>query len=313
MLNPTHNGGHVAAPSGAAEMPLVSVAVVTYNQKDFLIACIESILAQDYPRFEIVIADDGSTDGTQQVLAEYAQRYPGVFTLALSPHNQGITHNSNAALRQCRGDYIAWMGGDDLMLPEKLSKQVAFMQARPECAICYHDLDVFESSTNQTLYLFSQSAPPKEGGAEVLITNQCFNGACSCMVRASCSPKNGFNVLIPFASDWLYWIETVHGGSTINYLDAVLGRYRRHAGNVTGRSLSVAQNDIDHLNTCNFLIALDRRYFSLAMVAYSSRLLNLRKKVPYAQAVFASLRVAPSFKGIACALAYTFSLGFYQP
>lgn len=289
--------------------PLVSVAIVTFNQKHFLNECIESILSQDYPNIEIVIADDSSTDGTQEMLERYAAERPGKFKLALASTNQGITRNSNSALRICTGKYIAWMGGDDLMLPGKLSKQVAYMEQNPSCGICYHDLDVFESESNRTLYLFSAKAKPREGSVDVVIKNQSFNGACSTMVRAAKSPAHGFNELIPYASDWLYWIEVLHHGGTINYIDEVLGRYRRHNKNVTRESQSLAQNDLDHLNTCNHILGLDRRYFTLAMVAYAKRLLNLRKKMPYFQTVMASLRMGPSIKGLACLGAYLFTFG----
>lgn len=295
------------APDATA--PLVSVAIVTFNQKSFLAECIESILAQDYPNIEIVVADDCSTDGTQEMLQRYDADHPGMFKLALASANRGITRNSNAALHACSGKYIAWMGGDDLMSPGKLSKQVHYMEQHPSCAICYHDLDVFDSESNRTLYLFSKKAKPREGGIEVVITNQSFNGACASMVRADKSPARGFNELIPYASDWLYWIEVLHQGGTINYIDEVLGRYRRHSSNITRVHHAVAQNDLDHLNTCNFIVGLDPRYFPLAMVAYGIRLLNLRKKVAYRQAVTASLRISPSLKGVACLAAYTLSLG----
>lgn len=290
-------------------MPLVSVAIITFNQKQFLAECIDSILAQDYPHIEIVVADDCSTDGTQDMLRQYEARRPGVFKLALASANRGITRNSNAALSACSGAYIAWMGGDDLMLPGKLSAQVRYMEQHPQCTISYHDLDVFDSDTDRTLYLFSAREKPRRGGVEVLIVNQCFNGACASMVRASASPVRGFNEFIPYASDWLYWIEVLHQGGTIEYINAVLGRYRRHPGNVTREHGAVAQNDVDHLNTCNYIVALDPRYFSLAMIGYSTRLLNLRKKVAYHQAVLASLRVALNMKALACLGIYLFTFG----
>lgn len=298
-----------AAQAVAPGAPLVSVAIITFNQKDFLLDCVESILAQDYPNIEIAVADDGSRDGSQELLRQYAAVHPGVFKLALAEHNRGITVNSNAALALCTGKYIAWMGGDDLMLPGKLSKQVAFMERHPDCTICYHNLDVFDSDSNKTLYLSADKAKPLEGGVKVVIENQCFNGACASMVRADKSPQGGFNELIPYASDWMYWIESLHNGGTINYIDEVLGRYRRHGGNVTKNRGVVAQNDLDHLNTCNFVLLLDSGYFASALTAYSTRLLNLRKKVSYPRAVLASLRLSPSFKGAACLIAYLFTFG----
>ncbi len=94
-----------------ANHPLVSVAVVTYNQKDFLRECVESVLAQDYSNFEIVVADDGSKDGTQEMLLDYESRIKGKFVLRLSPSNRGITSNQNLALSACSGKYISCMAG----------------------------------------------------------------------------------------------------------------------------------------------------------------------------------------------------------
>ena len=126
-----------------SDFPLVSVAVVTYNQAEFLGDCIRSILAQEYPNIEIVVADDRSTDGTQALLADYEKAYPGQFIVKVASSNQGITRNQNAALFSCNGTYISWMAGDDLMLPNKIAEQVRFLEDHPDYAICYHDLDIF--------------------------------------------------------------------------------------------------------------------------------------------------------------------------
>ena len=167
-----------------AELPLVSVAVVTYNQRAFLKECLESILQQDYPNIEIVVADDASQDGTQDMLREYAASGRGNFVLRLAAMNQGITQNQNLAQSACSGKYVAWIAGDDLMLPGKIKKQVDFLERNPEYAICYHDLDVFDSDSNNTIHLRSQIDRPRVGGLKTLVRYGCFNGAVSNMVRA---------------------------------------------------------------------------------------------------------------------------------
>lgn len=289
--------------------PLVSVAIITYNQKFYLKECIESILSQDYCNIEIIVADDASTDGTVTMLQAFKEEHPDKFILKLADKNQGLTRNSNIAHSACSGKYVAWMGGDDLMLPGKLSKQVAFMELNFDCSISYHNLDVFDSSSNRTLYLLNDKVYPYEGDVRVVIRNQSFNGACSCMVRADRAPVNGFNNLIPFASDWLYWVETLHNGGNISYINEVLGRYRRHDQNITKIGTKIGQNDIDHLNTCNFIIAINPNYFGDAMIAYSKRILNMRHKLPYRQAVISSLRINFTIKAAAALMIYliTFS------
>lgn len=291
------------------EKPLVSIAIVTYNQKEFLKECIESCLAQDYPNLEIVVADDGSSDGTHELLNDYDMNYPGKFVLRLSKENQGITNNSNAAHFACSGKYIAWMGGDDLMLPGKISKQVSFMEKNPNCSICYHNLDVFDSDTNRTIKFFNQNRKIS-GDIVKVIRYGTFNGACSNLVRADKAPKHGFDVTIPVASDWLYWVETLGNGGTINYIDEVLGRYRRHGENVTNTKAHVTQNELDHLLACQIIIAKYPHYFSYAIEAYSNKLISLRKKLNYFSCLWKSFCLSPSIKAVGgiCVFLCTFGM-----
>ncbi len=238
-------------------LPRVSVAVVTYNQRDFLEECLESILRQDYPNIEIVVADDASSDGTREMLLEYAASGRGEFVLRFAAENGGITSNQNVAASACSGKYLSWMAGDDLMLPGKLSKQVAIMENNPDCVICYHDLDVFDSYTGRTIRKHSDIDKPREGDVRTLVRYGCFNGAVSNMVRSDFQPAPAFDARIPIASDWLYWIECLWKGGRIIYIDEVLGRHRRHANNVTSSSsrLPSLKEVQDHLFTCEIVLS----------------------------------------------------------
>lgn len=235
--------------------PLVSIAIVTYNQRELLRECLESVLLQDYENLEIVIADDGSTDGTPQLMRDYEASGRAKFVLRANPINQGITLNQCLAQSACSGKYIAWMAGDDLMLPGKISKQVAFLEEHPDYAVCYHDLDVFNSDTGLTIRRYSEIDIPRSGDIRTSIEYGCFNGAVSNMVRASCQPTPPFDPRIPIASDWLYWIECLWSGGKIGYIDEVLGRYRRHANNITSSSVrEPSLKEIqDHLFTCDIV------------------------------------------------------------
>ncbi|EKO3726157.1 glycosyltransferase [Vibrio metschnikovii] len=288
--------------------PLVSIAIITYNQKEYLRECIESCLAQDYPNFEIVVADDCSTDGTQDMLREYKSAYPSKFILRLSEENQGITPNSNAAHFACSGKYIAWMGGDDLMLPGKLTKQVEFMENNPDCTICYHNLDVFDSKTGKTLYFFNNKLK-LNGNMKTAIRYGTFNGACSNIVRAEKTPEHGFDNRLPVASDWLYWVETLSNGGTIDYIDAVLGKYRRHSNNITRKEKFVTQNELDHLVSCQIMLAKFPQCFNDIIYIYSKRILGLRHKLNYITCLWRSFCLRPSIKVVGGLGMYLISFG----
>ncbi|KMJ43657.1 glycosyl transferase 2 family protein [Xenorhabdus khoisanae] len=293
-----------------SDLPLVSVAIITYNQRAFLKECIESVLMQGYPQLQIVVADDCSKDGTQDMLLEYDRKYPGIFTLELSPYNGGITKNSNKAHFACKGKYIFWMGGDDLMLPRKIHKQVEFMENNLDCTLCYHNLDVFESDSNEHLYYFNKLKKQKiNGKIAESIKYRTFNGACSSVVRTEKSPKDGYNELIPVASDWLYWIESLANGGQVRYIDEVLGRYRRHSNNITKKINTLSQAEIDHLNTCNIVIAKYPQYTSEALYAYSEILFHLRKKLDYKNSVYVSLKISFRYKKAIALLIYLFTFG----
>lgn len=217
--------------------PKVSVAIVTYNQEQYIKEAVDSVLAQDYPDFEIVVADDGSTDGTRDVLRAYERDHPGLFKLLLAEVNGGITANCNRAYFACTGKYIAWLAGDDMMLPGRLAKQVAVLEEDPGIAICVSASDVFESATNASLFTVSADF---RGKRELTCGEYIESGNCiiasATMVRRSMCPPQGHDARVPVISDFLFFIETSRNGG-IRAQEEVLTRYRRHGAQVTSKNV----------------------------------------------------------------------------
>jgi glycosyltransferase involved in cell wall biosynthesis len=110
--------------------PRVSVVTATYNGARFLPAAIESILAQSYTDFEYVIVDDASTDASAAIATDYAAQDNRV-RLVTNPVRLGPPGALNRALAAVQGDYVAVLDHDDLALPERLARQVAFLDAQP--------------------------------------------------------------------------------------------------------------------------------------------------------------------------------------
>jgi glycosyltransferase involved in cell wall biosynthesis len=222
-------------PSGET-MPLVSVHIITYNQKQFIHETLRSVLDQDYESMEIVVADDGSTDGTADIILDYARRYPDKIVPLVGGPNLGVTGNSNRGLAACKGKYIAFLGGDDVFLPHKLSKQVEWLEADNARILCYHDIEYFDSASGNKLGTGFEKSKPRTGDASLLVKHGLFFGGSTVMVR---NPRHWniiFNADIPVASDWLFWFEMVEKNQgTLGFIEGVYARYRRHATSVTAR------------------------------------------------------------------------------
>lgn len=113
----------------------VSVLMGIYNCASTLPEAIDSILAQTYTNWELILCDDGSVDDTFRVAAEYRDRYPGKITLLQNEKNLGLNLTLNRCLAAATGDYIARMDGDDISLPDRFKCQVNFLNAHPDYAI----------------------------------------------------------------------------------------------------------------------------------------------------------------------------------
>ncbi|ENM3936458.1 TPA: glycosyltransferase family 2 protein [Vibrio cholerae] len=209
--------------------PLVSIAIITYNQKEYLRECIESCLAQDYPNFEIVVADDCSTDGTQDMLREYKSAYPSKFVLRLSEENQGITPNSNECLHACSGEYIAMLGGDDLLLESKITKQVNVLISQPDVSICGTYTRLIDSNGNNIGIRkdFKKKKEPFYELSELVESGNGLVPVVSYMFRASLIPEEGFEPRIPIASDALFMCRVTNLGK-IFIIKEELTAYRIH-------------------------------------------------------------------------------------
>lgn len=218
--------------------PKVSIIIITYNQEEFIADTLESAVSQTYKNIEILVCDDGSTDSTPGIIEDFANRYPRIVP-RISAENQGITKNCNKGLFAATGEYICFLGGDDLFEQTKVEKQVEYFEEKPDLSICYHDVHIFDHESQQNIGLYSDRHPLRVGGVKDLLIDGCFFCATSVMIRKDRMPKNGFNELISRASDWLFWCEVAlqnpKAHDCVGYCDGVLAKYRRHANNVTNR------------------------------------------------------------------------------
>ena len=129
-MNASHAASVDARGSGG---PKISVLMPVYNGERYLDEALDSVLAQDFADFEVVVVDDGSTDGTAKLLRAAVRRDARVRTFSIP--NAGIVAALNHGLCECRGEYIARMDADDVCLPDRFGKQAAYLDEHPSCVL----------------------------------------------------------------------------------------------------------------------------------------------------------------------------------
>ena len=143
-------------------MQKISVIMGIYNCEKTLPQAIESILTQTYPDWELVMCDDGSTDRTFQVAASYRDRYPDRMILLRNEENRRLSYTLNRCLQAAHGELIARMDGDDRCAPERLEKQVSFLQEHPELDLVGTGMRYFGDDGDHSVLLHPVERPTKE-------------------------------------------------------------------------------------------------------------------------------------------------------
>jgi glycosyltransferase involved in cell wall biosynthesis len=159
-------------------VPFVSVTVTTYQQATYIGACLDSILMQktDFP-FEIIIGDDGSTDGTGKICIQYAEKYPDKIRLFIRDRSTSHYESVDRILRfngiftrmTARGRYTAICEGDDYWVdPNKLRKQIVYLERNENCSVCFHNAFIIDESLENYVSCFNIP------GSEEIFTTKCL-------------------------------------------------------------------------------------------------------------------------------------------
>lgn len=115
----------------------ISVYITSFDQKRYLAEAIESVLNQTLMPYEIIIVDDCSTDGSQEIISKYAKYYPQLIKVIFHEQNMGVAYARNQALKSASGDYVTYLDGDDRFLPSKLEKEMEILLKTPNTQMVF--------------------------------------------------------------------------------------------------------------------------------------------------------------------------------
>jgi len=219
--------------TAVSNRPKVSVCIASYNHAQYLPECLDSILAQTYQDLEIIIVDDGSTDGSHQILLDYQRRFPDKIHYDRHPGhiNRGISITGNLVIRRTRGEYLAWIGSDDVWCPDKLEHQVALLDNDPNLGLVYSPVHFIDGSGQKLPGLFGVDIS-RDPDPVARMLDQCHVPAMAAVIRRECV-ENGelFDESLIY-SDWELWVRIL-AHWRLGFVDRPLAMYRVHSHNAS--------------------------------------------------------------------------------
>lgn len=151
----------VDPPEAGKTMPKVSIIMATFNCESTIDSAVDSIRAQTYPNWELVVCDDGSTDRTPEILSKIARSLGSRMTLLANESNMKLAYSLNRCLEAAAGELIARMDGDDLSEPDRLERQVQFLVSRPEVDLVGTAMERFNDAGSIDVIHPAASEPDK--------------------------------------------------------------------------------------------------------------------------------------------------------
>jgi glycosyltransferase involved in cell wall biosynthesis len=238
--------------------PKISVIMSAYNADRYLSEAIESILGQTYPDFEFIIIDDGSSDATQSIVLDYAERDDRIIPI-INEENIGLTRSLKKGLSIAEGEFIARMDADDISLPDRFEKQVVFFQSHPEIGLLGGVYEVIDENGEDCGK--SGILPQDDISIRWRLLYQNAFVHSTIMVRKTCVEQvGGYNKEFRYSQDYDLWSRVMRVTNGNNFPNALI-KLRRTNQNIStmnsddqgAAAYEIARNNINMLMGQDFL------------------------------------------------------------
>lgn len=258
-----------------SNLPLVSVCAITYNSSKTVLETLDSMYAQTYPRLELLVSDDCSTDDTVEVCRQWINEHRDRFErveIIVREKNGGVAANLNTAIRACKGEWIKTIAGDDLLMPDCIKDNIVFISNHENQGIVFSKIQFFSVEKGQRI-LMNHFMPGKH--AEIF--EQTASNQYHALLRGNFPPSPSvffrkellmaipFPEEYPFCEDYPQWFHLTKNGIRLCYFNKQTVYYR------VGESL---------LNPGNHRFVNEKFHYSVEAFFYFERVPVLLKTNP---------------------------------
>lgn len=246
---------------------LVSVIIPAYNAAPYIKETLDSVFAQTYRSFEVIVVNDGSpdTDKLEAVLAPYRDRI-----VYLKQENRGLSGARNTGLRAATGNLVALLDADDIWLPDYLEEQTKFLREHPEFDLVYCNARFFGESVYDGKEYMEVCPSTGDASSAAIISRRCHVFV-SVTARAEVLKRFGFDESLRSCEDFDCWLRLTSAGHRIGYHRRILVRYRKHAASLSANPTQMADYNIRVLTNALALWPQDSEETRLLLEARASK------------------------------------------
>jgi GT2 family glycosyltransferase len=245
-------------------MPAVSVVIPVYNGTAYLREAIDSVLAQTFTAYELLVIDDGSTDGTWELIQSYGSRLRGI-----RKSNGGVASALNVGIQHARGQWIAWLSHDDAFLPDKLRVQLECLANSPDARVCYTDYWVADEKSERQGILRMPTYPSDRFVRHLF---QCmFVCGSTVLAHRECFEAEGlFDESLRYSQDADMWLRLARRFSFVHLAEPLI-QWRYHAGQGSRNEAKMLADRQTYLVRCLERFALVAFFPELRLASHPSQ------------------------------------------
>jgi glycosyltransferase involved in cell wall biosynthesis len=245
-------------------VPLVSIVLPVYNGEKYLTESLDSVLSQTYQNWELVIINDGSTDGTENLILNYQDKR---IKYLKNDGNKGIIFSLNRGIQESKGVYIARLDADDIALPFRIEKQVEFLSDNLDYVLCG---SYFQTIDSKGKLLKTVTFPSNNRDAQsYLLLHNCFCHS-AIMMRSHIAKELKYDEKFQVCEDYDLWYRISRVGKILN-LPVVAILYRVHDSNMSTRKSEIMFAHVNKINK-RILDDLGIKYSETELDAHSNAL-----------------------------------------